>query len=211
MKRHRITAALLLALALACGGQKEQAKPAAAVARPEPPLDTLPTAVIRVRDFGEIRVALRSDVAPQTVANLKKLADAKFYDGTTFHRVIPEFMIQGGDPNTKDRDPRNDGMGGPGWRIPDEASGISHLRGVMSMANAGPGTGGSQFFILVADQPNLDGKHTAFGRVIEGMDVADEISHVERDQYGRYGPLDRPLKDVVIDSLVVEPPKTSAP
>ena len=211
MKRRRIAASLLVAVALACGGQKEQAAPAAAVARPEPPLDTLPTAVIRVREFGEIRVALRSDVAPQTVANLKKLADAKFYDGTTFHRVIPEFMIQGGDPNTKDRDPRNDGMGGPGWRIPDEASGISHLRGVMSMANAGPGTGGSQFFILVADQPNLDGKHTAFGRVIAGMDVADEISHVERDQYGRYGPLDRPLKDVVIESLVVEAPKTPAP
>jgi cyclophilin family peptidyl-prolyl cis-trans isomerase len=195
---------------LACSREeKPSASEPAAVAKPEPPLDRLPTAVLTVRDMGEIRLALRPDVAPITVENFQKLADAHFYDGTTFHRVIPGFMIQGGDPNTKDRDPRNDGMGGPDWRIPDERSGISHLRGVLSMANAGPNTGGSQFFIMVGEMPDLDARHTAFGRVVSGMDVVDRIVAVERDQYGRHGPIDRPLADVVIESLRVEPPQAA--
>src|SRR4029453_5002284 len=156
-----------------------------------------------------VRIALRPDVAPVTVENMKKLAASHFYDGTTFHRVIPGFMIQGGDPNSKDRDPRNDGMGGPGWGVDDEGSGIRHLRGVISMANAGPDTSGSQFFVMVADRPDLDGKYNSFGRSGAGMEVVDRIAGVERDQYGRYGPPDRPLKDVVIESLTVEPPKVA--
>jgi cyclophilin family peptidyl-prolyl cis-trans isomerase len=213
---RRALAAWIAVAALACGGEKaEDAPPApsapAVAQKPEPPLDALPTAVLRIRDFGEIRIALRPDVAPVTVANLEKLAASHFYDGTSFHRVIPGFMIQGGDPNTKDRDPRNDGQGGPGWAIADEASGIPHARGVLSMANAGPNTGGSQFFIVVADAPHLDGRHTTFGRVVAGMDVVDRIVSTERDQYGRWGPPDRPMKDVVIESLVIEPPKAPAP
>jgi peptidyl-prolyl cis-trans isomerase B (cyclophilin B) len=200
---------VLLAL-IGCGGREEQtpaAEPAPPpAAAPEPDPATLPVAVLRVKDRGEIRIALRPDVAPQTVANFEKLATAGFYAGTTFHRVIPGFMIQGGDPNSKDRDPRNDGKGGPGWAIPDEPSGISHVRGVVSMANAGPDTGGSQFFILVGDAPRLDGQHTAFGRVVAGMEVVDAIVGVERD-FGRHGPPDRPLQDVVIESVAIERPQ----
>jgi len=207
--RHVTLACLVLGLALACGRDHTEAPAAAPIAAPEPPPDRLPTAVMRVRDLGEVRIALRPDVAPRTVANFTKLAASHFYDGTTFHRVIPDFMIQGGDPNSKDRDPRNDGMGGPGWAIDDEASGILHVRGVISMANAGPNTSGSQFFVMVADRPDLDGKYNSFGRVVAGMDVVDKIANVERDQYGRHGPPDRPLADVVIESIVVEPPKTA--
>lgn len=197
---------------LACSREEQpQATAPAAVAKPEPPLDTLPTAVLTVRDMGEIRLVLRPDVAPITVENWKKLADAHFYDGTTFHRVVPDFMIQGGDPNSKDQDPRNDGMGGPGWKIPDEKSGLSHVRGTLSMANSGPNSGGSQFFIMVGANPDLDSRHTAFGRVVSGLEVVDRIVAVERDEYGRHGPYDRPVKDVVIESLVIEPPKSAAP
>jgi len=208
----RTLAAIALGLALiaGCGAEKKSEEPAATALPPEtvePPLATLPTAVVRVRDMGEIRIALRADVAPRTVENFVKLATTHFYEGTTFHRVIPGFMIQGGDPLSKDRDPRNDGQGDPGWRIPDDPSGIRHRRGVVSMANAGPNTGGSQFFVLVDEAPHLDGKHTAFGRVVGGMDVVDAIVAVERDQYGRWGPPERPLKDVVIESVTIEDPK----
>lgn len=210
MRRDRF-APILFLLALACGEQRGATPAAAPPEPPEPALDSLPTAVLRVKDFGEIRFVLRRDVAPVTVDNLIKLADSHFYEGTTFHRVMPGFMIQGGDPLSRDRDPRNDGMGGPDWKIPDEASGIRHVRGIVSMANAGPNSGGSQFFILVADAPHLDGKHTTFGRVVSGMDVVDRIVAVERDQYGRHGPPDRPMTNVVIESLTVEPAKAVTP
>jgi cyclophilin family peptidyl-prolyl cis-trans isomerase len=201
--------ALAVALGAACDRNETEATApgAAAPAAPEPPLATLPVAVLRVRDFGEIRIALRPDVAPKTVENFRKLATSGFYAGTTFHRVVPGFVIQGGDPNSKDRDPRNDGLGGPGYQIPEEPSGISHRRGVVSMANAGRGTGGSQFFILVSDAQQLDGAHTSFGRVVEGLDVVDAIAATERDQYGRRGPPDRPLKDVVVESVTIEEPR----
>jgi cyclophilin family peptidyl-prolyl cis-trans isomerase len=199
---------VLFAALLACS--RDEAGPRPLAEPPEPPLDTLPVAVLRVRDRGEIRIALRPDQAPQTVANFEKLAAEKFYEGILFHRVIPEFMIQTGDPLSKDRDPRNDGMGGPGYKIPDEIKGIHHRRGIVSMANAGPNTGGSQFFILVGEAPQLDTKHTVFGRVIAGIEVVDAIATTERDQYGRHGPPDRPLQDVMIESLTIEPPKRDA-
>lgn len=212
------TASLLgLALTLGCGGERNEAEPAPApdaapaAAVPEPPAGSLPIATLRVRDFGEIRIELLPHVAPQTVANFEKLASEGFYDGTSFHRVIPEFMIQGGDPNTRDRDPRNDGMGGPGYTIPDEFGGAPHVRGALSMANTGqPESGGSQFFLLVADAPHLDGRHSVFGRVVDGLDVVDRIVAVERDQYGRWGPPDRPREDVVIESVRIEAPATTA-
>jgi peptidyl-prolyl cis-trans isomerase A (cyclophilin A) len=119
-------------------------------------------------------------------------------------------MIQTGDPLSKDRDPRNDGMGGPGYKIPDEIKGLHHRRGTVSMANAGPDTGGSQFFIMVGEAPQLDDKHAVFGRVLAGMEVVDAIAGIERDQYGRHGPPDRPLKDVVIESVTIEPAKSGA-
>jgi len=164
-----------------------------------------------IRDLGEIRFELLADKAPATVGHFKKLAASGFFDGTTFHRVIPDFMIQGGDPQTRDRDPRNDGKGGPGYTIRDELSDVSHARGVVSIANRGhPHTGGSQFFIVVSDSPHLDGKYSAFGRVSAGMEVADKIASTPRDEYGRYGPPDRPLEDVVVESVRIEPVKATA-
>jgi cyclophilin family peptidyl-prolyl cis-trans isomerase len=198
-----------LVLALGCGGERSEPEPGAALPapKPTPPPGTLAVAVLQVRDLGEIRIELLSHEAPKTVASFVALAGSGFYDGTTFHRVVPGFMIQGGDPNTRNRDPRDDGAGGPVGSVPDEPNGVRHLRGVVSMANRGtPNSGGSQFFILVADAPHLDGQHTAFGRVVAGMDVVDRIAAAERDVYGRHGPVDRPLADVVVEKVTVVSP-----
>ena len=121
-------------------------------------------------DRGPIKVELLADKAPLTVANFVNLARRGFYDGLNFHRVIPDFMVQGGCPN-------GTGTGGPGYRFEDEANnGLGHARGVLSMANAGPNTNGSQFFITHVATPWLDGKHTVFGKVVEGLDVVDAIA-----------------------------------
>ena len=117
---------------------------------------------------GKIVVDLNFKAAPNTVANFVELANSGFYNGLLFHRVIPGFMIQGGDPN-------GDGTGGPGYTIDDEPNDLKHETGVISMANRGPNTGGSQFFITHLPQPHLDGKHTVFGKVIEGHDVVCRI------------------------------------
>ncbi|MGN6513944.1 MAG: peptidylprolyl isomerase [Lysobacteraceae bacterium] len=120
-------------------------------------------------DRGPIKVELAQDKAPLTVANFVNLARRGFYDGLNFHRVINDFMVQGGCPE-------GSGRGGPGYRFEDEANnGLRHDRGVLSMANAGPNTNGSQFFITHVATPWLDGKHTVFGRVLEGQDVVDSI------------------------------------
>jgi peptidylprolyl isomerase len=143
-------------------------------------------------NYGDIVINLYSDM-PITSGNFEKLVKQGFYDGVIFHRVIEGFMIQGGDPT-------GTGMGGPGYTIKDEfthAGGNKNNRGTISMANAGPNTGGSQFFINVVDNNYLDSKHPAFGKVIEGMDVVDEISKVQTDAN------DRPLKDVVIIKATV--------
>ena len=223
MKSRCLQLAALAAMVLAswamapgCGSDEApEALPETAgapqVVPPPPPQAPRPVAVISVEDFGEIRFELIPEIAPATVENFIKLASEKFYDGTTFHRVIPGFMIQGGDPNSKNRDPRDDGKGGPGYTIEDEFSDVSHTRGMVSMANTGrPHSGGCQFFIVVADTPHLDGAYSLFGRVVEGMDVADRIAAVERDVYGRYGPQDRPLENVVIESIRIEPAAPAA-
>lgn len=120
-------------------------------------------------DRGPIRVELAADKAPLTVANFVNLAKRGFYDGLTFHRVINDFMVQGGCP-------KGTGTGGPGYKFEDEArNGLSHDRGVLSMANAGPGTNGSQFFITHVQTPWLDGKHTVFGKVLEGQEIVDSV------------------------------------
>ncbi len=120
-------------------------------------------------DRGPIRVELAADKAPLTVANFVNLAKRGFYDGLNFHRVIPDFMIQGGCPE-------GSGRGGPGYRFEDEANnGLGHERGVLSMANAGPNTNGSQFFITHVATPWLNGKHTVFGKVVEGLDAVDAV------------------------------------
>lgn len=117
---------------------------------------------------GTLTIELFEKDAPGTVANFEKLSKEGFYDGLTFHRVIPNFMIQGGCPN-------GTGTGGPGYKIPCEINDNKHLRGTLSMAHAGPNTGGSQFFICHDPQPHLDGVHTVFGRVTEGVDIVDKV------------------------------------
>jgi len=167
-------------------------------------------AVLRIRDLGEIRLELYPELAPLTVENFVELASSGFYDGTLFHRVIPGFMIQGGDPNSRDRDPADDGYGDPGYKIPDELSDVPHERGVVSMANLGqPNSAGSQFFIVQQASPQLDGKYTAFGRVVEGMEVVDRITQVERDEHGRWGPKDRPIERIEVARAWIEPADAS--
>ena len=140
-------------------------------------------------NHGTIELELFDDDAPKTVENFRKLAAEGFYDGVVFHRVIPDFMIQGGDPT-------GTGSGGPGYAFEDEFNEHPVVRGALAMANAGPNTNGSQFFIVTAEAcPWLDGKHTVFGRVSGGMDVVDTISQLETDGN------DRPREDVVIERL----------
>lgn len=146
-------------------------------------------AVIETK-FGEIKLRFFPDVAPNHVNNFIELAKKGFYDGTIFHRVIPGFMIQGGDPNTKGADKSRYGMGGPGYQLKAEFNSRPHKRGTLSMARAAnPDSAGSQFFICVADTPFLDGQYTVFGEVISGMDVADKIVSQPRDR--RDNPLER--------------------
>jgi len=142
-------------------------------------------------NHGSIDIELFDDDAPKTVDNFVSLARKGFYDGVIFHRVIPDFMIQGGDPT-------GTGTGGPGYTFEDEFNDHPVERGALAMANAGPNTNGSQFFIVTAAAcPWLDGKHTVFGRVTDGMDVVNAISSLETD--GR----DRPRDDVVIERVAV--------
>jgi peptidyl-prolyl cis-trans isomerase A (cyclophilin A) len=147
---------------------------------------------------GSFRIKLYADKAPKTVENFVTLADGSktgkpFYDGTVFHRVIPDFMIQGGDPE-------GTGRGGPGYKFADEFHPtLRHSKpGLLSMANAGPNTNGSQFFVTVAATPWLDNRHSIFGEVVEGYDVVEKISRVARNSQ------DRPLKEVRVNSVKIE-------
>jgi len=134
-------------------------------------------------NFGNIVFELFPDNAPETVRNFVKLAKNNFYDGTLFHRIIPGFMIQGGDPNTKKSDKSKWGLGGPGYTIKAEFSSKSHHRGIVSMARAmDPNSAGSQFFIVTTDSTFLDRQYTVFGQVMEGMSVADKIVNLPRDK-----------------------------
>ncbi|MDH5643474.1 MAG: peptidylprolyl isomerase [Gemmatimonadota bacterium] len=140
--------------------------------------------------LGEIVIRFFSNVAPRHVDNFVKLSQEGFYNGTTFHRVIPGFMIQGGDPNSKNPDRSMHGMGGPGYKVKAEFNSTPHKRGVLSMARANdPDSAGSQFFICVADSNFLDWQYTVFGEVVSGMEVADRIVNMKRD--GRDNPLER--------------------
>lgn len=157
-----------------------------------------PIVTIEVEGKGTIKAELYPEVAPNTVKNFISLAGSGFYNGTIFHRVIPGFMIQGGDPE-------GTGMGGPGYSIKGEFTGnrfkndLKHSRGVLSMArSARPDSAGSQFFIMVEDAPHLDGQYASFGKVIEGMDVADKIVSMDTDYN------DRPYEEQKIKSMTVE-------
>jgi cyclophilin family peptidyl-prolyl cis-trans isomerase len=143
-------------------------------------------------NHGPIAIELFDEDAPKTVDNFLKLSRDGFYDGVIFHRVIPDFMIQGGDPT-------GTGSGGPGYQFEDEFNQHKVVRGALAMANAGPNTNGSQFFIVTTEAASwLDGKHTVFGRVTDGMDVVDTISDLETDAR------DRPRDDVVIERVDVD-------
>lgn len=133
--------------------------------------------------FGNIKLRFFPDIAPNHVKNFIELAKKGFYDNTTFHRVIPGFMFQGGDPNSKDLDKSKHGMGNPGYSLKAEFNNKLHKRGILSMArSANPDSAGSQFFICVADSPFLDKKYTVFGEVVSGMEVADKIVSQPRDR-----------------------------
>ena len=150
-------------------------------------------------NFGIIKIKMFSKSAPKTVENFKKLAKEGFYDGVRFHRVIKDFMLQTGDPNSKDDDWSNDGMGGPGYAFDDEINDYKIVRGRVAMANSGPNTNGSQFFIVTAEvAPWLDGKHTVFGEVVEGMDVVDKIEAAKTNEN------DHPLEDITITKISIE-------
>ena len=148
--------------------------------------------------FGKIVFKLLPELAPEHVRNFVKLAQSGFYDGTLFHRVIPGFMIQGGDPNTKTPDKSQWGMGGPGYTIKAEFNTRSHLRGIVSMARAmDPNSAGSQFFVVTSDSTFLDRQYTVFGEVIEGMETADQIVSQQRDRN------DCPLQEVKMTKVTI--------
>ena len=140
------------------------------------------TGAIIKTSFGNIKFNLISDIAPETVRNFSQLAKSGFYNGTLFHRIIPGFMIQGGDPNTKNPDKSTWGQGGPGYNLKAEFNSRSHLRGIVSMARAtDPDSAGSQFFIVTSDSTFLDRQYTVFAEVVGGMEVADKIVNLPRD------------------------------
>jgi peptidyl-prolyl cis-trans isomerase B (cyclophilin B) len=154
--------------------------------------------VIEMENGKKIKIELYPEIAPITVANFEKLVNQGFYNGLIFHRVIPGFMIQGGCPE-------GTGMGGPGWNIKGEFSSngvkndLKHTRGVISMArSARPDSAGSQFFIMHEDAPHLDGQYAAFGKVVEGIEVVDEIAETETDRY------DKPFTAQVMKSVTIE-------
>ena len=150
-------------------------------------------------NHGKISFELLPDLAPETVRNFEKLTKDGFYDGTLFHRVIPGYMIHGGDPNTKTDNKGSWGMGGPGYNVKAEFSSRSHLRGIVSMARAqDPDSAGSQFFIVTSDSAFLDRQYTVFGQVKEGMDVADKIVNMDKDGN------DCPLEKVVMTKVSLE-------
>ncbi|TDL80403.1 peptidylprolyl isomerase [Peribacillus frigoritolerans] len=186
---------LLLLLMAACGNDaKEQSSD-----KPAKKVEKNPIVTITMENDKQIKVELYPEIAPNTVANFVSLINDKFYDGLIFHRVIPEFMIQGGDPE-------GTGTGGPDYAIKGEFSSngfenpLKHERGVISMARSqAPDSAGSQFFIMVADYPSLDGEYAAFGKVTEGMDVVDEI--VAAQTNGEKPVEDQKMKTVTVDTF----------
>ncbi|MFH1890157.1 MAG: peptidylprolyl isomerase [Candidatus Kuenenbacteria bacterium] len=149
-------------------------------------------------NFGDITVGFYSDAAPNTVTNFVNLAAMGYYNDMKFHRVIKDFMIQSGDPNSKDDDWSNDGMGGPGYTFPDEINANKLVKGSLAMANSGPNTNGSQFFIVTASStPWLDDLHTNFGYVAQGMDTVEKIENVATNEN------DHPTEDVIIQGLQI--------
>jgi len=178
--KHILILLLLTVLIVGCGGS------------------TMKTAVFET-SMGDFEIKLYTDKMPITTKNFIDLADKGFYDGVKFHRVIAGFMIQGGDPLSKDDSNKLAwGTGGPGYKIKDEFGENGNARGTLAMANSGPNSGGSQFFINVVDNSRLDPKHPVFGEVVSGMEVVDQISRVSTNQQGQ------PNEDVVIEKITIK-------
>ncbi|HEX7320676.1 MAG TPA: peptidylprolyl isomerase [bacterium] len=182
--KYIVLAGLLL---LACGGTRTE--------KVETPVDITPKTpymYIQVKDYGTLVVKMNPADAPKNVENIISLTKKGFYDGLIFHRVIKDFMIQGGCP-------LGNGSGDPGYSVDDEFTpNMNHLKGTMSMANAGANTNGSQFFICLAAQPHLNNKHTVIGQVVEGMDIVEKIGSIKT------GAMDRPLTNVVMEKVWIE-------
>lgn len=160
---------------------------------------------LEIAGRGIIRLGLYEQVAPVTVAHVVDCVTRGVYDDTLFHRVIKDFMVQGGNPNTRKRGPGTTRGDWGDLRVEDEYRAIHHDRGVVAMANLGrPGSARSQFFIVHRDSHHLDGKYTAFGRVLSGLDVVDEIADVETDKVGRWGEKDNPLETVILQRATLE-------
>ncbi|WP_455377817.1 peptidylprolyl isomerase [Petrachloros mirabilis] len=193
MRRH--TTAIVVAISLMLTGAWLMGKGLVFAADSIPAKS--PKAIIKTK-FGDMEVRFFSDKAPKHVENFITLAKSGFYNGTIFHRVIPGFMIQGGDPNTKDPNkPETYGMGGPSHRLKSEFNDIPHRRGILSMARTNdPNSAGSQFFIVVKDSNFLDGQYTVFGEVTKGMEVADKIVNLPRNS--RDLPVERAEMTVVV-------------
>ncbi len=173
---------ILSVFTMQCTDEKKTAEPIIKKTTEEEASKMPETRAIIETKFGDIELEFFPDVAPGHVNNFIDLAKKGFYDGTTFHRVIPGFMIQGGDPNSKDPDKSQHGMGSPGYTIKAEFNDKPHKRGILSMArSSNPDSAGSQFFICVADAAFLDGKYTVFGEVVSGIEVVDEIVAKPRD------------------------------
>lgn len=170
-----------------------------ATGEPQKSMTTVTRATLKT-NYGDIALELFSKDAPMTVDNFLQLSREGFYNGTRFHRVIKGFMIQGGDPKSKDDDWSDDGTGGPGYTFQDEINAYKIIRGAIAMANAGPATNGSQFFIVTADAaPWLDGKHTVFGRVVSGMDAVEKIENAAVDKSAG----DHPIDNVMITAVEI--------
>ena len=199
MKNGLMTMVLALTALVMLGGWNATAIAADKASSGQPSADKGPKAMIKTK-LGEIEIKLFPDKAPKHVENFIKLVKSGFYNGTIFHRVIPGFMIQGGDPNTKDLNKKElYGMGGPGHSVKAEFNDVPHKRGIVSMARSNdPDSAGSQFFIVVEDSPFLDGKYTAFGQVVKGLGVADKIVNQPRDAR------DNPAERIEMTVTVVE-------
>ncbi|MFC4322900.1 peptidylprolyl isomerase [Litchfieldia salsa] len=191
---------LLLVMTISgCGTSSDQNTGENGSSQPEPfKVDKNPIVTIMMENNKEIKLELYPEVAPNTVMNFISLIEQGYYDGLTFHRVIPQFMVQGGDP-------QGTGAGGPGYSIAGEftsndfVNDLSHSRGILSMARTqDPNSAGSQFFIMVEDKPDLDGEYAAFGKVIEGMETVDEIVQVATDDS------DKPLEAQIMTKVTVE-------
>ena len=198
--------AISLALGTAFAQDAKKEEPKKDAAAPEAAKSDAKEVAVINTSMGEMVAEFWPDVAPKTVENFKKLAKEGFYDGTIFHRIIKGFMIQGGDPNTKD--PAKEakyGQGGPGYQINAEFNNKKHVRGVLSMARSSdPNSAGSQFFICLAPTPDLDGKYTTFGKLIKGDDVLGKIGDTPTT-FGAGGERSKPIQRVEVKSIKIVP------